>query len=70
MSRALHLLKSLGVIAGTGVNVFCICHCIVEYGAEITFVSMLPFLFLNNAFLLFNFASLQVIPIPCSIKKR
>ena len=46
MSRLLRLLKSLGVIAGTGVNVFCICHCIVEYGAEITFVSMLSFLIL------------------------
>ena len=45
MSRLLRLLKSLGVIAGTGVNVFCICHCLVEYGAEIAFVSILSFLF-------------------------
>ena len=40
MLKLSQAIKSLGVAIATGVNVFCIGHCFVEYGAEITFVSI------------------------------
>ncbi|XP_066917597.1 mitochondrial inner membrane protease subunit 1-like [Clytia hemisphaerica] len=38
-------LKRFGLLLGTGINVFCVGHCIFTYGAELTFLSgpsMLP----------------------------
>ncbi|XP_057317127.1 mitochondrial inner membrane protease subunit 1-like [Hydractinia symbiolongicarpus] len=45
MSKFRQLIKGLGVAIGTGINIFCIGHCAVEYGAEVTFLtgpSMIP----------------------------
>ena len=42
--------SKLGLILGTGINVFCVGHCIFTYGAEITFVSLIIFIFFCNFF--------------------
>ena len=45
MSKIRNVFRSLGVAVGSGINIFCIAHCLVEYGGEVTFLtgpSMLP----------------------------
>ena len=40
MNRIRNIFKTVAVAVGTSINVFCIGHCAVEYGAEVTFVSI------------------------------